>query len=202
MAKRSGRKAKREREDLARPTKWRLQHGDFGAPGRLVDPETGAPVTHRRAKDLLGKLADNGTIDPVMRDAGEQFHQQFRGAALAGVATSKLVWVARSSADPMTDHIVASRRRVLSAIDALGGIDSIGGTCVWHVVGEEMSIREWAMRQGWRNRPVHHVTAQGVLVASLGVLVGHYRLLKAMRGVGVVLDDHTPHLVEGRQGRE
>lgn len=202
MAKRSGRKAKPVRDDLSRPTAWRLQHGEFGAPGRLVDPETGAPVTHRRAKDLLGKLAENGTIDPVMRDAGEQFHQQFRGAALAGVGTSKLMWVARSAGDTMTDHIVSSRRRVISAIDALGGLDSIGGTCIWHVVGEEMSIREWAMRQGWRNKPVHHVHAQGVLVASLGVLVGHYRLMKAARGVGVTLDVRTPYLVEGRKGRE
>lgn len=202
MGKKSGRKAKPAVEDLSRPTHWRLQHGEFGAPGRLLDPVSGTPVTHRRAKDLLGKLTENGTIDPVMRDAGEQFHMQFRGAALAGIGTSKLVWVAPSTGDSMTDHIVSSRRRVIRAIDVLGGIDSIGGTCAWHVIGEEMSIREWAMRQGWRGRPVHHVHAQGVLVTVLGVLVGHYRLMKATREVGVTLDDQTPHLVEGDQRRE
>lgn len=33
--------------------------------------------------------------------------------------------------------------------DALGGLGSPGGSCVWHVVGVQGSIRERAMRQGW-----------------------------------------------------
>jgi hypothetical protein len=44
----------------------------------------------------------------------------------------------------------------------------------WHVVGLQRSVREWAMRQGWGGRPVRVEQAQGILVAALGVLAGHY----------------------------
>ena len=47
-------------------------------------------------------------------------------------------------------------------------------SCVWHVVGLQRSIREWAMRQGWDGRSVRIEQAQEILVAALGVLAGHY----------------------------
>jgi hypothetical protein len=45
------------------------------------------------------------------------------------------------------------------------------GSCVWHVVGLQRSIREWAMRQGWGGRPVRVEQAQGIVVAAL---VAHF----------------------------
>jgi hypothetical protein len=47
------------------------------------------------------------------------------------------------------------------------------------VLGLECSLREWATRQGWSGRHVHHVHAQGILVAALGVLAVHYGLVRA-----------------------
>ena len=38
----------------------------------------------------------------------------------------------------------------------------------------QTSIREWALRQGWGGRPVRQESAQGILVAALGVLAKHY----------------------------
>ena len=55
-----------------------------------------------------------------------------------------------------------------------GGLGGPAGSCVWHVVGLQHSIREWAMRQGWGGRPVRVEQAQGILVAALGVLAGWY----------------------------
>jgi hypothetical protein len=49
------------------------------------------------------------------------------------------------------------------------------------VVGLEFSLREWATRQGWGGRSVHHVQAQGILVAALNVLAVHYGLLSRPR---------------------
>jgi hypothetical protein len=66
---------------------------------------------------------------------------------------------------------------LLSMIVAVGLpslFDSPAGSCVWHVVGLQRSIREWAMRQGWGDRPVRVEQARGILVAVLGTLVGHY----------------------------
>jgi hypothetical protein len=57
---------------------------------------------------------------------------------------------------------------------ALGGWDSAAGSCMWHVVGLEYSIREWAMRHGWNGRVLNPAQAQGMVVAALGVLAAHY----------------------------
>jgi hypothetical protein len=34
-------------------------------------------------------------------------------------------------------------------------------------------VREWAIWQGWGGRPVRQEPAQGILVASLGMLAAH-----------------------------
>ncbi|MGD6652191.1 hypothetical protein VWW24_22845, partial [Xanthomonas citri pv. citri] len=59
--------------------------------------------------------------------------------------------------------------------------DSAAGSCAWHVLGLEMSVREWATRQGWGGRPVSPPQAQGMLVATLGVLAGHFGLVPRTR---------------------
>ena len=58
------RKAKRTtaREDLSKPSRWRLQHGGFDEAVRGTDPDTGTPILHRRAVDSLGVLLANGSI--------------------------------------------------------------------------------------------------------------------------------------------
>jgi hypothetical protein len=64
---------------------------------------------------------------------------------------------------------------------ALGGISSPAGSCVWHVVGLQRSVREWAIRQGWGGRPVRQEQAQGILIASLGMLAVHSRYAESKR---------------------
>jgi hypothetical protein len=44
---------------------------------------------------------------------------------------------------------------------------------VWHVVGLQRSVHNWAIRQGWGGRPVDHKAAGGILIAALGVLAAH-----------------------------
>jgi hypothetical protein len=73
----------------------------------------------------------------------------------------------------LNDRQVCARHRVHKAMAALGGISSPAGSCVWHVVGLQRSVREWAIRQGWGGRPVRQEQAQGILVAALGMLAGH-----------------------------
>ena len=63
-----------------------------------------------------------------------------------------------------------ARDLVHKALEVLGGISSPAGSCVWHVVGLQRSVREWAMRQGWNGRPVRQEQAQGILIAALGML--------------------------------
>jgi hypothetical protein len=58
--------------------------------------------------------------------------------------------------------------------EARGGISSPAGSCVWHVVRLQRRVREWAIRQGWGGRPVRQEQAQGILMAALGMLAGHF----------------------------
>ena len=184
MAMAGKRKAARRaqpREDLSQPSKWRLQHGGFSEPIRDADPETGTPVQHRRAVDTLGMMLANGTITAQMHEAGCMFRTLFRAAALDGMRATPLLRLPGGGGDPLTERHVAARQRIGAALDALGGHDSAAGSCAWHVVGLEMSVREWAMRQGWGGRPVAPPQAQGILVATLSVLAGHFGLVTRRR---------------------
>jgi hypothetical protein len=82
--------------------------------------------------------------------------------------------------DPdLNDRQLHARRCVHKALEALGGISSPAGSCVWHLVGLQRSVREWALRQGWGGRPVRQEQAQGILVAALGMLAAHLGYKKA-----------------------
>ncbi|UFN49215.1 DUF6456 domain-containing protein [Roseomonas sp. OT10] len=174
--KRKPKAAKASREDLSKPSKWRLQHGGFSEPVREADPETGSPVQHRRAVDTLGQMLANGTITPQMHEAGSIFRTLFRSAAIDSMSTSQLIRLPGSTADRLSNRQIDARRRVLAALDALGGHDSPAGSCIWFVVGLEMSVREWAARRGWSGRPVPQPIAGGMLVAGLGILAMHFGL--------------------------
>jgi hypothetical protein len=110
-----------------------------------------------------------------MYDAARDFQAQFTIARFDAVRCMSLVRIPGGSGPAdLTDTQLDARRRVGSALDTLGGLGSPAGSCIWHVVGLQCSIREWAMRQGWRGKPVRVEQAQGILVAALGVLAGWY----------------------------
>ena len=139
-----------------------------------ADPD-GRPVVHHRTVDTLGRMLRAGTITKDMYDAARDFQAQFTVAAFEPLACVPLDRLRGGSGrGDLTDAQVDARRRVGEALDALGGLGSPAGSCVWHVVGLQRSIREWAMRQGWGGRSVGERQAQGILVAALGVLTAHF----------------------------
>ena len=149
-----------------------------------ADPE-GRPIIHHRTVDTLGIMLRAGTISQDMHDAARDFQAQFT------VACYDTLVCMRFRRDPskgnraeLTETQIDARRRVDAAMDALGGLGSPAGSCVWHVVGLQRSIREWALRQGWGGRLVGEKPAQGILIAALGVLARHYGY---SRGSGVKL---------------
>jgi hypothetical protein len=142
------------------------------------DPK-GIEVTHHRIVDTLGMMLDSGTITSGMCAAGRDFQAAFTIACFDSMPRVNLTLMARSPSSPrdvrnLNDAQVAARERVARAINALGGHGSPAASCVWHVIGMQSSIREWALRQGWGGRPVRQESAQGILVAALGVLAKHY----------------------------
>jgi hypothetical protein len=140
---------------------------------READPD-GRPVLHHRVVDTLGKMLRAGTIDETMYDAAKDLQASFIIANLDPIRALPMLRVPGTGREPdLNERQLDARRRVHDAMKALGGISSPAGSCVWHVVGLQRSVREWAIRQGWGGRPVRQEQAQGILVAALGVLAGH-----------------------------
>ena len=139
-----------------------------------ADPE-GRPVVHHRTVDTLAIMLRAGTISQDMHDAARDFQAQFT------IARYDTLVCMRFRRDPskgnraeLTETQIDARLRVDAAVDGLGGLGSPAGSCTWHVVGLQRSIREWALRQGWGGRPVRVEQAQGILVAALGMLAAYY----------------------------
>jgi len=141
---------------------------------REKDPE-GRIVYHHRTVDTLGKMLRAGTIDQAMHDGARDFQASFIVANLDPIRALPMLRVPGTAREPdLNERQLHARRRVHEAMAAVGGISSPAGSCVWHVVGLQRSVREWAIRQGWGGRPVRQEQAQGILVAALGVLAAHF----------------------------
>ena len=139
-----------------------------------ADPD-GRPVLHHRTVDTLGKMLRAGTIAPAMHDAARDFQARFTVAHFDSIRCISLIRLpGGGGAADFTDAQLEARRQIGNTLDALGGVGSPAGSCVWHVIGLQRSIREWAMRQGWCGRPINEKQAQGILIAALGTLAGHY----------------------------
>jgi hypothetical protein len=139
---------------------------------REKDPD-GRIVVHHRTVDTLGKMLRAGTISQEMHDAARDFQAAFIVAQLDPLRAIPILRVPGSGREPeLGPRQLHARSRVHAAMEALGGICSPAGSCLWHVVGLQRSVREWAIRQGWGGRQVRHEQAQGILVAALGMLAG------------------------------
>jgi Domain of unknown function (DUF6456) len=148
---------------------------------REKDPD-GRIVVHHRTVDTLGKMLRAGTITQEMHDAAKDLEAAFIVANLDPLRALSILRVPGNGREPdLNERQLDARRRVHRALEALGGIASPAGSCVWHVVGLQRSVREWAMRQGWGGRPVRQEQAQGILVAALGMLAAHSRYGTAKR---------------------
>ena len=138
-----------------------------------MDPD-GRMVVHHRTVDSLGKMLRAGTI--IAGDARRRtgVPERLRHRQPGSDSCDADPGVSGVGREPeLTDRQLDARRRVHAALQALGGINSPAGSCVWHVVGLQRSVREWAIRRSWSGRPVRQEQAQGILIAGLGVLVAH-----------------------------
>jgi hypothetical protein len=118
-----------------------------------------------------------------MHDAGRDFQAAFILAQLDPLRALTFLHVPGTGREPdLNERQLHARCRVQTAIEALGGISSPAGSCVWHVVGLQRSVREWAIRQSWAGRPVEQKAAAGVLLAALGVLAAHFGYGRPLRG--------------------
>jgi hypothetical protein len=134
------------------------------------------PVDHYRTVDTLALMLRNGSITGAMHDAGQQFSQDFARAFASGVASSRLdgLPAGTTPGQMMVEKNAGAARAVRDALDAVGGSGSPAGSALWYVAGLQLSLREWALRDGWNGKRVEKNEAKGILVAALGVLARYY----------------------------
>jgi hypothetical protein len=109
---------------------------------REKDPD-GRIVVHHRTVDSLGKMLRAGTITEEMHDAARDFQAAFIIAQLDPLRTLPILRVPGTGREPdLSERQLDARRRVHKSLQAVGGISSPAGSCVWHVVGLQRSVRE------------------------------------------------------------
>jgi hypothetical protein len=164
-------------EDITAPAPERWARGEVERLPAAIADEAGRPARPYRATDTLLVMERRRTITPAMRQAGEDFRAIFHAAALDPLRAADLNRVPGAGRDPQLGaRGGAAREKVWAAMTALGGIHSPAGSCVWHVVGCEWTLKDWALREGWGGRPLGVETAAGILVGALGVLQALYGL--------------------------
>ncbi len=173
---RQGRKRLADDGALA-PTPERWARHEVECLPRAIADEAGRPARPFHAPDTLQQMERRHTITAAMREAGETFRALFRLAALDPLRAIDLQLVPQSVRElHVSERQAEARKQVRRALVTLGGIASPAGSCIWHVVGAEWSVKDWALREGWRGRSMKPDTASGILVGALGVLQAHYGL--------------------------
>jgi hypothetical protein len=168
------------------PTPERRQHGVIERPERAIGDAAGHPSRPYRAVDTLAIMLRRGSITAGMRQAGEDFRARFALAQLDPLRALDLsrLRLGERSLRPDSDgpalRIEAARGTVWRAIQAVGGIASPAGSCLWHVIGWERSLKEWALEQGWSGRRVSQESASGILIAALGALESHFGIAQKL----------------------
>jgi hypothetical protein len=103
----------------------------------------GRIVVHHRTVDSLGAMLRAGTINRDMHDAARDFQATFFVANLDLLRAVPVLRVPGNGREPeLGDRQIDARRRVHEAMQALGGINSPAGSCIWHIVGLQRSVRE------------------------------------------------------------
>lgn len=176
---RRGGPASRSETDTS-PTPERRNHGVIERLEQSIGDDAGRPARPYRAVDTLAIMERRGTITSAMRQAGEDFRACFATAQLDPLSAFDISRPridrrpGLGSSEEPGSRIEKAREAVWRAILAVGGLKSAGGSCLWHVLGWERSLKEWALEQGWSGRRVSQEAASGVLIAALGALEAHF----------------------------
>jgi hypothetical protein len=159
------------------PTPERARRGVELVENAIADDD-GRPAQPYYGPDILVTMHRRGTITAEMRQAGEDFRRVFRRAHVADLQSSD---PARPYVSGLAynrtfcDGSSPARESLWKAIDYLGGISEQSGSVMWHVIGLEWTLKEWALNRS-RQRLCHisQETASGVLIGALCPLVTFY----------------------------
>jgi len=153
----------------------RLLHDRIERAAEQIVDAMGAAGAPYLVESMLARLERHGAINRGQRLAGERFGELFRIASLDPMKAADIGQ--RFTAAPWGVHPSEwARGRINAALDACGGLHSPCGCCAWFVLGLELSVRDFAIREGWSGRPLRPEVAKGLLVGCLGILQRHFGL--------------------------
>jgi Domain of unknown function (DUF6456) len=163
--------------DLIPPPPERGQHDHIRRVDRQIQDTRGGIGLPWQAVGLLGRLHYAAKISDEELRAGIRFRGDFTAAHLDRLQARDL---SRPRIDggrrerELATQTIAARDRVMNAIADLGGVDSPAGSCCWHVVGMDETLKHWATTR-FVSRRISENAAPGVLLGALGALVVHYQ---------------------------
>jgi hypothetical protein len=144
------------------PTPHRLQHGPVELLPATIADGAGAVAQPYRSIDTVALLLKRGAITPRMAAAADEFRRAFHVAHLDPLRAADMTRTTGTgprSHDPPT----WARRVVVSTLEAIGGTQAYPGSCLWHCIGAEVSVRKWSLEVAG----IHPHEGRGVLVATL-----------------------------------
>ena len=176
------------------PAPERLRQGTVVPVSRPIPDSAGRPARPWKAIDTLAIMEGRGSITAGMRQAGEDFRARFAVAQLDPLRAADPSHLRIAELGPRLEkeapgpRIEAARRQVWQVLQAVGGAASPAGSCLWHVLGWERTLREWAQGQGWNGRRIKQEAAAGILIAALGALESHLADRGSLRSMHFSLD--------------
>ncbi len=146
---------------------------------RESDPDTGGVVTHARIVngDVLDSWFDRGKIEGPAYNAGRDFRTHY---AIAGLGprfkTGKLELEPGGGGDPSRagDAIRWTCKSYRELSEYRKRLGSKAYDLLAYVVGEGVSLREYARRKTWGGRPITVDQASGGLVVALDQMVREF----------------------------
>jgi len=170
----SGRASRRVRHDAELlPTRERFAQGDIVRVVEAIVDVQGERCWPYRGLDTLERMERAQTINRQERRAGDKFHDLFRRAMLDRLRAAdptRLPVLLNGNGGRAADGDEAARLVVLSALDALGGLQTETGSCAWYVLGCEFPLVDWAVSVSRGGRRVSKLMASGILLSDLQIL--------------------------------
>jgi len=154
----------------------RLQHGRVERSRETVADASGGIGRPYVAEGTLDRMLRRHDITPAQHLAGNTFANWFGLACLDPLRASDCGQRIGPGGRTTGAGVEHARRCVNAALDALGGLGSPCGSACWYVLGLQLTVAEWARREGWAQRPIRQESAKLILVGSLSVLASHFRI--------------------------
>lgn len=159
------------------PTAHRLAKSPVKLLDRAQD-EQGRVSRPYRAIDFLEDWQEHGDVTSEQKQAADDFRIAFHRAQhnTLGTLDVSRPMVSGRLHQYVPFRVEAARWKVWAAVKSVGGLHSFGGRCLWHVIGLDISLRQWVNDEVLAGRRISMYRAKILLIRALDDLRRHFGL--------------------------